>query len=239
MALRLALLLWMCAAPLVAGDLITLAKCPQEPEVIGKYYNNGSNCVRDRHELDRDTATPSCPSGFELRTGKCRQSGQSSQTPQCPSGFKLSGKTCQSRCPAGYQKKPNGKCIQPKNTLSTQYMTCPDGQHRVEQQCCLPGACPNNLVECQVENAPGKFYYKRGRCERQQEALARDFTTVKKNNKCPEGKVLIRGGYCQDPCPDPYKARKGKCELRRCLLFPGRNSAMCPEGSYNIPSAIQ
>lgn len=240
MSFRQLAVLLMLFSPSASGETVTLAECPKAPLVIGEYKNDGQKCVRNRSVIAREIVDVECPSegDYEYRNGTCRSKTNRSKQPACPEKYSRYGKSCHSPCPKGYQKK-YGECVMPKDTLKDEYMTCPDSvkQHKV-------GAyCTEDMIECNVD-APGKFYYVKGKCERSKESIARVYTVVKPSETCPEGKTLVNGPVrvCQDPCPPYYKAYKGKCTLRRCTI-PANSKmhsiVMCPEGKFNVPSTSE
>ena len=237
-------------------ESLPLAECPTE-HVIGKYYNDGKQCVRDRDVFDRDISLVECPEGFNLDGKTCRKRTKV-QRPFCAENYQRYGQTCHSNCPEGYNSK-FGKCILPKDTFKSSYMKCPQGQHQVGARCCYAEECPDTqesrtrsstpFLECNLENVPGKFYYtegpKGGKCVRQADYIPRSYESVLVSDlsstfACPDGQVFLRtpSPICQEPCPPFYKAKKGKCELRKCTLPVNQMDGivMCPEGSYHVPS---
>ena len=219
------------------GNLVKLAQCPEG------YTNNGLKCTRERKVIARDRVEGECPPGMSYRkryTFMCYPDPNSRnirappQKPHCPDGWDVHGKDCHSPCPKGY-KAQYGQCILPSDTLSTKFMTCPDGSRRVQS------FCEEQHIECKVaDGIPGTFYFKDGnRCERDPSKINREYTPKPKGGECAEGQVLVQGAYCQDPCPEYYRARKGKCELSRCVIRTDRRDEriMCPEGTFPNPSA--
>ena len=222
------------------GLLVKLAQCPDT------YVNNGQKCTRERKVITRDRVEAECPPGMSYRkryTFQChpdpnsRNSRAPPQKPHCPEGHEgwdVHGKDCHSPSPPGYLAK-FGQCILPADTLSTKYMTCPGGSRRVQS------FCEEQHIECRVaDGIPGTFYFKDGnRCERDASKVNREYTRKPTGGECADGKVLVAGLYCQDPCPEFYKAKKGRCELSRCVIRTDRREEqiMCPEGTFPNPSA--
>lgn len=253
-----------CSPLFVLGDTVTLATCPKEPEVEGTFYNDGKRCVRDRQVITRTVEPATCPPGYHYKTGYCRKRFHAKVKPQCPSsghqffGGKRGGE-CHSPCPPEYTKT-YGECVLKRQTLTPNYMTCDekdaDGhvQHRYGAFCCSHelGNCPK--TECNVEQAPGKFYYEEGLCQRQAQSLPRKTspqlklrTTGKdaaappgqqRFRKCPEGLMAVRN-TCQEPCPDGYRPNKGSCQLFSCT-FDTRvdKEVRCPEGIYKVSNSM-
>ena len=143
-------------------------------------------------------------------------------------------------------------------TLPPKFMTCDEydaeGRHqeRVGAMCCSHelGNCPK--TECKVEQAPGKFYYQDGVCQRQAQSLTRKTTPQKKirlgdpsqgvpgqrARRCPEGMMPIRNA-CQEPCPEGYRATKGACQLFSCTFDSNVDTEVrCPEGVYQLPQSM-
>lgn len=116
-------------------------------------------------------------------------------------------------------------------------MSCPEGQRRID------AFCLEKHVECDVGGmVPGTFYYKTGgKCERDESSINREYTRALKGGKCPDGQVIVGKSFCQDPCPKYYRARKGACELRKCIIRTDKlyrtGAVMCPEGSFPAPMA--
>ena len=151
MYLKIISLLLLSAATSAAAETTdVLAACPQEPDVIGYYYNNGRYCVRDKQTWNRTATTPTCPAKYELQGAWCRRRFHHKQKPICQKDYQLfrrsSGSSsnnndhpeCQSPCPAN-TKAYNGLCVQPRQTLSPSFMTCPtdsEHSHRVGAHCC-------------------------------------------------------------------------------------------------------
>jgi hypothetical protein len=246
------------------AESVQLASCPEEPDVIGKYYNNGEVCVRDMIVVDREMVQVACPPEYTYQTGWCRRRFHRKVKPSCGEGgdwqlFLGSKGECHSPCPKNYAGS-YGQCVLRRDTLAPKYMACPavddEGniQHRYGAYCCSQerGNCPQ--PECKIgDDVPGKFYYNAATqtCERQAVALARSSMPLmysrlgseaaeRYNGKplCPVDKILVRNG-CQDPCPDGYSTLKGKCELRPCT-FDTRNDIIlkCPEGTYKLPHSV-
>ena len=185
-----------CTFPCSHAETVVLAQCPQEPDVVGHYYNNGQACVRNRVVLTRDMVPVECPEGYSLKQGWCRrQTATQTQTqtqkhaskrpskvrPTCPldvDDYQRSGDVCYKRCPSSAYRQTATECILPRHVLSTSYMTCAEkeeeSQHRFKAYCCTPGVnCPQ--VQCRVgATVPGTFFYtEQGTCERQASTLAR------------------------------------------------------------------
>lgn len=254
----LSILLSVAALSHVNAETVQLASCPQEPDVIGKFYNNGETCVRDRVALSRDIQTVNCPDDFKFQAGWCRKRLHRKVKPKCPKDWQMFLGTkgeCHSPCPTNYSKS-YGQCTLRRASLSPKFMTCPaldaDGneQHRYGAYCCSQelGHCPR--PECKVgSGVPGKFYYEDGKCIRQAESIPR--VTMPKlaprldsSSKthgpavCPAGKIPFRN-VCQEACPPGFNTLKGKCELRSCIFDTKKDLVLqCPEGSYSIPQAI-
>lgn len=212
----------------ISGRL-KMAECPID------YHNDGRKCVRDRREVDPITRPAKCPSGYQLKGSFCKKPGLPMKSPTCPSGLYRFMKMCYGPCPDGYfstKKQGRRKCVLPKDSLSSNYMTC-DGPNELRTGAnCIPS------VQCLVHGVPGTFYYHKGKCVRGGHALFRKSVPVPSGDVCPENKVRV-GKHCQDPCPEGYMKRKGLCELRKCVL-PGSvkgevKPAICPEGTYAIP----
>ena len=235
--------LLIAGAPLVSGDIVRLASCPQEPDVVGVYKNDGKKCVRSRTATDRISIAhgATCPTGTKYRNGKCRSplgmaedDKEKAVAPTCEEGYKAYGDTCRERCRKGYQQTAT-QCILPQATLPMYLMTCPEGHRRVD------AFCMDDHVECHDVSAPGTFHYKDGKCERSRLVVSRTYTTLRVGQKeCPSGKVMVRKGsnrYCQDPCPEHHKTLKGKCELRKCVVKADQSDThiTCPEGKFMIP----
>jgi hypothetical protein len=220
------------------GMLVKLAQCPES------YVNNGQKCIRERTVIARDRMDAECPPGMSYRkryTFQCHPDPNSRNTrappqkPHCPiAGWDVYGKDCHSPCPKGYQAK-YGQCVLPANTLSTKFMTCPSGSRPVQ------AFCEEQHIECKVaDGIPGTFYFKDGnRCERDASRINREYTLKPKGGECPENQVQVGVNYCQDPCPEFYRARKGTCELKACIIRTDRKEEqiMCPEGTFPNPSA--
>mmetsp|Transcript_26392 Transcript_26392/g.53616 ORF Transcript_26392/g.53616 Transcript_26392/m.53616 type:complete len:252 (-) Transcript_26392:369-1124(-) len=240
-SITLLVLLAATASPPAVADnqheptLAKLARCP------AGYKHNGEKCTRERQVIDRDVVPAECPPGMTYRkryTFKCYSETNSyvpPAKPTCPDGYDVHGQQCHAPCPRGYQSKI-GQCILPADTLSDKYMTCPEGLRRI-------GAfCEDKHIECDVgDSVPGTFYYRDGgRCERDKSVLNREYALVKKGGSCPEGQVLVGKSYCQDPCPEFYRARRGACELRKCIIRTDGmmdHLIMCPEGTFPNPMA--
>mmetsp|Transcript_3324 Transcript_3324/g.6048 ORF Transcript_3324/g.6048 Transcript_3324/m.6048 type:complete len:265 (-) Transcript_3324:410-1204(-) len=242
----------------IHAETVKLADCPTEPEVVGKFYNDGRNCVRDRQVMERIIEPGQCPPGYSYSRGYCRKRLHRKVKPKCPDGYDYYGgrkNECHSPCPVGYSKS-YGECILRRLSLPPRYMTCPETdefgnvQHRYKSYCCSHelNNCPK--LECNVENAPGKFYYHDGVCRRQSQSIARvttpqikvprvgNYTSGPLPRRCPEGKIPVRS-LCQEPCPEGFQTLKGKCELRACTFDTRTDDAVrCPEGVYKVPQAI-
>lgn len=240
MTLRISLAVALLLVLSIKAETVQLASCPEEPEVVGKYYNNGYLCVRDRQVVDRTNQEANCPDDFAYKRGWCRRRFHPKVKPTCPtSDWTLNHGVCYSPCPTP-QHNPNGlnQCVLRRSTLPPKYMTCHDDT-RHGAYCCSPGKCPK--PECHVDQAPGKFFYEDGTCVRQAEALARVVLpkSYSSDVPCPAGKIEVMRG-CQDPCPDGYRALKGKCELRPCKFTIDRadSTVKCPEGRYKLQQAL-
>ena len=246
----------------VHAETVQLASCPEEPDVVGKFYNNGETCVRDRIALTREVKPVECPHDYTYTSGWCRKRYKRKLKPTCPKDYQMflgAKGECHSPCPPNYSKS-YGQCTLRRASLSPKYMTCnatsPEGheQHRNGAYCCSHelGNCPK--PECKVgTGVPGKFYYADGVCTRQAESLPRvtlpklksrlgqpiDPNTHRpKQPPCPEGMTPIRQG-CQEPCPAGFATLKGRCELRSCTFDTKTDVVVkCPEATYKLPQAI-
>ncbi len=219
------------------AETVLLAECPKEPEVVGKFVNNGHYCVREMVIKQRDIIDAECPSDYEYRSGYCRQRHAKNVKPTCPSDYQRYGKKCHSYCPAEYRQKYS-ECVLARQTLTPRYMKCAEGYHRYDAYCCVPGEdCPQ--LTCNVgSNVPGKFFYNDGICERQAESLVRTTTSRKQNMTCPEELEQV-WGVCQEPCPQGYRPSKGKCDLAPCIFDPMTDKFVeCPEATYKVSQAI-
>ncbi len=229
------------------ADTVLLASCPQEPEVLGTFVNNGYHCVREQIVLSREIIDAECPPEYDYRNGYCRKRLSKNLKPTCPlkegstnqTNYQRYGDKCHKYCPKEYRQKYN-ECILPRLVLTTKYMTCPEGYHRYEAYCCIPGDnCP--LITCNVgDNVPGKFFYQEetGICERQAESIPRKTTSRPPNTPCPEGTTQIWGN-CQEPCPIGFRPAKGRCDLLPCTFSPMTDRFVtCPEGTYTVAQAI-
>ncbi|KAG7354316.1 hypothetical protein IV203_003672 [Nitzschia inconspicua] len=242
----------------VHGETVILAACPKEPEVVGKFYNDGKQCVRDRSVITRTVEDVMCPSGYAYKANYCRKRFHTKVKPECPTGFQYYGGKrgeCHSPCPPGYSRN-YGECVLTRQTLTSNYMTCEERdaeghiQHRYGAFCCSHelGNCPK--AECNVEQAPGKFYYENGLCQRQAQSLPRktspqlklrlgqDAPPGQRPRKCPEGLVAVRN-VCQEPCPEGFRPNKGSCQLFSCT-FDTRvdKEVRCPEGIYKVANSM-
>lgn len=251
----LSLLLLSLSSSQAVVETQVLAKCPSEPDVVGYYYNNGRVCVRDKQTWNRTLTEPVCPPRYELSTaGWCRRRLHKKVKPTCPTNehqlyrgnpSKKTPPTCQSPCPPN-TKAYNTLCVQPRQTLSPLYMTCPQDDrqhdHRAGAYCCSMtlGNCPrpqcnigssssnNNDSDNQDKDDAivGRFYYdpQTGLCERQVQTLPRTMVPKMpsvhdpKQRICPQGTVPVRSNTCQAPCPVGYRASKGKCILPYCAF---------------------
>jgi hypothetical protein len=243
----------------VRGDTVMLAKCPKEPEVVGEFYNDGKRCVRDRSVITRTVENAICPSGYYYKSNFCRKRLHTKVKPDCPSGYQFYGGKrgeCHSPCPPGYSGD-YGECVLKRTTLPASFMICDETdaeghiQHRYAAFCCSHelGNCPQ--TECLVEQAPGKFYYQDGTCQRQAQSISR-VTTPQLNlrlgedalpsgqqpRRCPDGLVPVRN-ICQEPCPEGYAPNKGSCQLYSCTFDTKVDTEVrCPEGIYKVPQSL-
>jgi hypothetical protein len=224
---------------LVNADTVYLADCPQEPEVVGTYYNNGRKCVRDREVLSREVIAATCSDGYEYRKDRCRKRFHAAATPSCPEGYQRYTDECHKTCPTRKHKPSKGRCSLPRNTLPTKYMKCEEGQHRYQAYCCTMGVdCPK--VECIVgADVPGRFTLEEdGVCRRSPQSIARVTSLKPRFEPCPSYKVQV-WGVCQDPCPSGFQTSKGRCEIRGCEYDPHSDDFVrCPEGGYPIAKAM-
>jgi len=74
----------------VKAESVQLASCPKEGDdtsggVIGKFYNNGEVCVRDRIVLERQVEKADCPSEYNYVNGWCRRRFHRKLKPTCAS----------------------------------------------------------------------------------------------------------------------------------------------------------
>ena len=240
---------------LVHAETVQLATCPEEPDVVGTFYNNGETCVRDRVALTRTIQPVDCPHDYTYQSGWCRKRYKRKLKPSCPKDYQMflgAKGECHSACPPNYSKS-YGQCTLRRASLSPKYMQCnatdADGleQHRNGAYCCAQGKCPK--PECKVgTGVPGKFYYADGICSRQAESLPR--VTMPRlqsrlgqpqngqQRQCPKGLAPIRQG-CQEPCPAGFVTLKGRCELRACTFDTQKDVVVqCPEATYKLPQAI-
>eukprot|EP00934_Nitzschia_sp_Nitz4_P004568 Nitzschia sp. Nitz4//scaffold314_size20990//7142//7879//NITZ4_008629-RA/size20990-processed-gene-0.40-mRNA-1//-1//CDS//3329547464//4558//frame0 len=219
---------------------LQLATCPQEPDVVGVFYNNGKKCVRDRTVVAREVINATCPEEFEYKAGMCRKRLHKSVRPSCPEDYQRFNAQCQSKCKYPYTSR-YGECVLSKSTLNARFMICPESQHHFGAYCCTPGVdCPQ--LECNMGTAiPGKWYFNETSrsCDRAAKSVVRPVTTRKRGEECQAGMVSVWGG-CQEPCPGGYKTSKGRCEMHACS-FDTRNSGAvvrCPEGTYAVPKSM-
>jgi hypothetical protein len=252
---------------LAQADTVELATCPQEPDVVGIYYNNGKKCIRDRQEFSRDIIEATCKSGdLQFSRGKAFCEAQNGTKfnakdtrPICPTDYRRYNDQCHKLCPAGFTSK-KGKCIRLADKLPPHYMKCSHDKHKFDAFCCEGDQCsdllseekkinPSSLMECSLSNIPGKFYYSptTKKCERQMSTQPRKWTRLPTNNRgnryrlsgsCQEGETQIMGG-CQLKCPESWSVRKAMCQLRPCSIPLTSNNkiVLCPEGKYQMQSA--
>lgn len=247
MSSRLFLSVFLLAAvcPLATAKAATRpARCPEEPHVVGTYYNDGKKCVRDSKTLDRSVVDAVCPDGYTFKTGLCRKEGWPAKEQECPSGWARYLRQCYAPCPDGYKAyKKNGKgtCVLPRDKLNSDYMTCDDPS---EQKL---GAKCTKMVKCDIPTVPGNFHYWTGMhtCVRQKHIIPMRKVPASSQNECPGSMVLVpKSKTCQEPCPEGYITRIGSCKLPRCklptdLIGSSSSSAIiCPEGSYQMPWTI-
>jgi hypothetical protein len=243
----------------VYGETVMLARCPKEPDVVGEFYNDGKRCVRDRRVITRSIEDAACTSGYKYNASYCRKRFHTKVRPDCPNGYQFYGGKrgeCHSPCPPGYSSN-YGECVLKRTTLPPSFMTCDetnaDGNvpHRYGAFCCSHelGNCPQ--TECLVEQAPGKFYYQDGLCQRQAQSLPRKTTpqlivrlgeddppTGQQARRCPDRLVAVRN-ICQEPCPEGYLPSKGSCQLYSCTFDTQLDSEVrCPEGVYKVSQSL-
>jgi hypothetical protein len=243
----------------VHGDTVMLATCPKEPEVVGDFYNDGSRCVRDRRVITRTIEDAVCPSGYNYKANYCRKRFHAKVRPDCPIGYQFYGgkrAECHSPCPPEYSNN-YGECVLKRTTLPSTFMTCNETdaeghvQHRYGAFCCSHqlGNCPK--TECIVGQAPGKFYYQDGLCQRQAQSIPRKTTPQLKlrlgedapppdqqPRRCPDGLIAVRN-ICQEPCPQGYLPNKGSCQLYSCTFNTKLDTEVrCPEGVYKVPQSL-
>eukprot|EP00547_Thalassionema_nitzschioides_P005357 CAMPEP_0194200238 /NCGR_PEP_ID=MMETSP0156-20130528/932_1 /TAXON_ID=33649 /ORGANISM="Thalassionema nitzschioides, Strain L26-B" /LENGTH=259 /DNA_ID=CAMNT_0038925211 /DNA_START=18 /DNA_END=797 /DNA_ORIENTATION=+ len=239
-------------SPCAKGELMRMAQCPQEPDVKGVYRNDGKKCVRQKHAMKRERIDAVCPEGSDYYQGLCRRPKDSGRkeplTPsekkaRCPAGYEWGfylknqnkRRACLTKCQDGYQAKYN-KCVQPEDKLPNTYMTCPnEGDHRVDAY------CSSLNIECLIEAAPGAFRYREdGICERPKTVLGRTYEYLPKGgDSCPNANhelvVTSTVRVCQEPCPEHYLTKKGRCLLPKCLVKANEINnfvVQCPEGLY-------
>mmetsp|Transcript_121184 Transcript_121184/g.181012 ORF Transcript_121184/g.181012 Transcript_121184/m.181012 type:complete len:272 (+) Transcript_121184:80-895(+) len=232
------------------AETVHLADCPQEPDVVGVYYNNGQKCIRDRVVLSRNVVEATCPdSSYTYRNDRCRKRFHPSAKPQCPEGYQRYNNECHENCPTRKHKASKGRCTLPKSSLPTKYMTCPKDddnhhgleQHRYQAYCCTMGVdCPK--IECLVgDDVPGRFTLDEsdGICRRLPQTLARITSMKPRFEPCPDPLIQV-WGVCQDPCPAGFQTTKGKCEIRSCEYDPRNDGDVvtCPEGVYTVAKAM-
>eukprot|EP00546_Thalassionema_frauenfeldii_P020849 CAMPEP_0178903528 /NCGR_PEP_ID=MMETSP0786-20121207/5202_1 /TAXON_ID=186022 /ORGANISM="Thalassionema frauenfeldii, Strain CCMP 1798" /LENGTH=238 /DNA_ID=CAMNT_0020574899 /DNA_START=122 /DNA_END=838 /DNA_ORIENTATION=+ len=229
-----------------------MAQCPQEPDVVGVYRNDGKKCVREKRVMSRERTDAVCPNGTEYNQGRCRRPkdserkeplSPSEKQPRCPSGYEWGyylknqnkRRACLTKCLDGYQAKYN-KCILPEDKLPDTYMTCPnEGDHRVDAYCSAFN------IQCQIDTAPGTFRYREDRiCERPKTVLSRTYEFIRKNAKScpnPDHEIIYTptSRICQERCPEHYITKKGRCILPKCLVpvdDVNEFIVKCPEGFY-------
>lgn len=247
----------------VMADTVQLANCPEAPDVVGEYYNNGKKCIRARQESTRDVIDATCKPDWELVTNQsrafCRTSSddvkfnRKDSKPICPTDYQRYGGECHSKCQRGFNSR-KGKCIQLADKLPNHFMTCPDGKHKFGAFCCEHDQCtdlinefkdkpiaPNSLMECSIDNIPGTFYYspESKKCERQMTTLPRVWERLPPDQKnCNDDQVKVWGG-CQPSCPKDWQVKKGMCQLRSCSISLNNDKriVLCPEGKYQMQAA--
>jgi hypothetical protein len=156
------LVLVICNSSTTLADTVQLAECPQVPDVIGMYVNNGKKCVRERDEVRRDVLDATCQDGWELTKtatqgqaqaqaqaqgqgqGQGQEQGQRRKSyckPVNSSNIRTRKKDGKPICPTDYQRY-SASCHSP----------CPPGYNAKRGICIqLRDVLPQHSMICPIE----------------------------------------------------------------------------------------
>ncbi|CAJ1960005.1 unnamed protein product [Cylindrotheca closterium] len=173
----------------VQADTVQLAECPKEPNVVGVYINNGSNCVRERNEMAREIVDATCKTGWELITTPTQSQSY------CQPSLNANANTNDNDSDTNDDKSSNNNNNSNKDPASVP--TCPVDYQRYGTQCHSP--CPRG------------YNSKRGKCIQLKDSMPQhSMTCPNDNNNSNNNKNLHRiGAYCceSDQCGDLIQAR--------------------------------
>ena len=122
------------------------ASCAPVVQSVPYDCSTTETVTKYKNKTETDTATASCPSGYDKSGSSCVKSTTDTitKTASCPSGYDKSGSSCvksttdtttkTASCPSGYNKSGNS-CVKSTTDTTTKTASCPSGYNKSGNNC--------------------------------------------------------------------------------------------------------